>query len=893
MLDGRGDKANSGILNDNLAVLMMHQGRFDEAERYHKRAMALLEQALGRNHPSVGTAAANLGTTMNEAGRSIEAEPLLRRALDIKNAQKPFDAVATAVIEDNLAGLLRATDRHTEALDHFKRALELFRGALPAQHPRLATARNNFGRYLLDIGRYPAAEAELKQSLAIVEAIYGRDNFNVAVPLVNLADVYASTGRRDDARATFARAIALLEATYGAKHFSLLPAVMSSARLELRDGNVAAATALFQRGVDIELAHRARLGGKGGPSTGNAATRREPFLGLIDALWKASDDPATRDAGRALEIAQWDGMNASATAIAALGARAAANDPALAGLVRERQDLAAQWQAADRQITDLLAQSSQRNEETERELRSRIAALDSRIAEIDGSLATSYPAYRDLAAPAALTLAQVRDVLRPSEAVIQIMSAPDATDVWAVTRDGIVWHRAPIASTELQRLVRALRCGLDAAAWTGGGTQRCAVALGLDPSVTVAPKDVLPFDVARAHRLYEQLLAPLRNAIDGKDLLVVGSGALTSLPLQVLVTEAPSPTAAIDDYANVAWLGRKHAVTVLPSLSSLGALRRLARPSEAKRPYLGFGNPLLSGTDGTDRRAFEVAACDPATPAPLAVASSALAAAPLLRTTSIDELRRQPPLPETADELCRVARFTRAAADDVLTGARATEAAVKSLSQSGRLADARVLHFATHGLLAGETALFNAARTEPSLLLTPPAQASDTDDGLLTASEVAALKLDADWVILSACNTASGDDVGAEQLSGLARAFFYAGARALLVSHWAVNSDATVKLVTSAFETLSRDPSAGPARALAAAMAAMIGSGGRNAHPAYWSPFVVVGGSLPVVAAKADADPATAAPPAKRRAAGRPSQRAPARAPIDAEPDWKAKVLGR
>jgi CHAT domain-containing protein len=128
------------------------------------------------------------------------------------------------------------------------------------------------------------------------------------------------------------------------------------------------------------------------------------------------------------------------------------------------------------------------------------------------------------------------------------------------------------------------------------------------------------------------------------------------------------------------------------------------------------------------------------------------------------------------------------------------------------------------------------------LIFTPPKEATGLDDGYLSASEVAALKLDADWVILSACNTAAGGAQGAEALSGLARAFIYAGARALLVSHWSVDSAATVKLVTSAVGATARDKTIGRAEALRRAMLEMIDTGeGRQMHPAYWAPFVVVG----------------------------------------------------
>jgi CHAT domain-containing protein len=209
----------------------------------------------------------------------------------------------------------------------------------------------------------------------------------------------------------------------------------------------------------------------------------------------------------------------------------------------------------------------------------------------------------------------------------------------------------------------------------------------------------------------------------------------------------------------------------------------------------------------------------------------------------LDHLRSQPPLHDTADELCAVAADLKLARDDIMLGAKATETTIKTLNSTGRLARYRVVHFATHGTLAGEI----EGTSEPGLLLTPPKEQSELDDGYLSASEIAALKLDADWVILSACNTAAGGGTeGTEALSGLARAFIYAGARALLVSHWAVDSAATVRLVTSAVGVITRDRGVGRAEALRRAMLGMIDTGeARLAHPAYWAPFVVVGEGAP------------------------------------------------
>jgi CHAT domain-containing protein len=168
----------------------------------------------------------------------------------------------------------------------------------------------------------------------------------------------------------------------------------------------------------------------------------------------------------------------------------------------------------------------------------------------------------------------------------------------------------------------------------------------------------------------------------------------------------------------------------------------------------------------------------------------------------------------------------------------ATERAVKSAA----LDRYRVVHFATHGLLAGEVQQLVSVGAEPALVLTPPDVASEVDDGLLTASEIAMLKLNADWVILSACNTAAGNSADSEALSGLARAFLYAGARTLLVSHWGVDSAATVKLITKAFAELATNPSIGRSEAMRRSMLALINDEDPSgAHPTYWAPMVVVG----------------------------------------------------
>ncbi len=203
-------------------------------------------------------------------------------------------------------------------------------------------------------------------------------------------------------------------------------------------------------------------------------------------------------------------------------------------------------------------------------------------------------------------------------------------------------------------------------------------------------------------------------------------------------------------------------------------------------------------------------------------------------------LRSLAPLPESEDEIREMARVFGSGPADIFVRARASESWVKQLSASSQLARYRIVAFAAHGLVAGDL----QGVAEPAIALTVPSAATRDDDGLLTASEISSLKFDADFVILSACNTAAGDAAGSDALSGLARAFLYAGARSLLVSHWPVDSDAAVKLTTRMVAIMKEKPEISKAGALRLSMLEMIDNGEpRERHPDIWAPFFVFGAS--------------------------------------------------
>ncbi|MCP5036556.1 MAG: CHAT domain-containing protein, partial [Rhodobacteraceae bacterium] len=199
-------------------------------------------------------------------------------------------------------------------------------------------------------------------------------------------------------------------------------------------------------------------------------------------------------------------------------------------------------------------------------------------------------------------------------------------------------------------------------------------------------------------------------------------------------------------------------------------------------------------------------------------------------------VRNLSPLPGTARELRQIAMHFSAGSAQLYLRSDATEITVKNLD----LSSAAIISFATHGLITGDV----PGLSEPALALTPPDHAAGPDDGLLTASEASTLDIHADWVILSACNTAVADGTpGAEGLSGLARAFLFAGAKSLLVSHWPVRDDVAATLTADTLRRLQENPDLARARALQLAITFLRNdlSDPSLAHPSAWAPFVVVG----------------------------------------------------
>ncbi|TNB46900.1 CHAT domain-containing protein [Martelella lutilitoris] len=493
------------------------------------------------------------------------------------------------------------------------------------------------------------------------------------------------------------------------------------------------------------------------------------------------------DAFRQIQLSR---QSSAGRAIAAMTARMSAGSDELALLLRQRDALIAERnrileRAGEETITryDLLAD------------------IEPRLDAVEAELDAAYPDYGNYVASRPLSLEVARGLLRADEALVTYLLTGRGLHIFAVTRENVIWDRTVLDDGWLEQTVRKLRATLDPRGPLRAPVRGAMTPFDLGSGPAETPEG--GFDLALSHALYEKALGPVHALLpEGATLLIAPDGPLQAIPFAAMVAEAPDESVTGPArFAEAHWAIRDNAFATLPLPSTLRALRA----ENASRPvggFLGIGNPHFRQ--------------DPA-------------------------WLRLAPLPETGVELETLNAIVADDSGTLLLGDAANEDALARTA----LEDAAIIAFATHGLMGGEA----NGLTEPALALTPldnqVAGMAGMRDGLLTASEIAALELDADWVLLSACNTAQGQGgEGSEGLSGLARAFFYAGARRLVVSHWAVQSDATVALTTGMFDALADMPdNDSGARALRRSILAMIDDPENPSwsHPGVWAPFVTVG----------------------------------------------------
>ncbi len=762
-----------------LALLYEEQGRYAEAEPLCKRSLAIYEKALAHDHPLVATALVNLARLYEDQGHYPEAEPLYKRALAIYENAREPDRLDVATALNNLARLYKEQGRYAEAETLYKRSLAIYEKALGPDHSLIAGSLNNLASLYDNQGRYAEAETLCKRSLAIREKALGSDHLDVAQSLNNLAVLYFDQGRYAEAEPLYKRALAIYEKALVPDDPNVAHSLNNLASLYDEQGRYADALPLVRRTI------------------ANKTAATQPALPVLFGAQVAKFIAADEAIDDGLNVVQRASQTAAGEALNALAVRFSAGNDRLAALVRKDQDLAGEVANLDRALIAAFASDpSKRDAAAEQQIRDHISAVAKERADLQTVFARESPDYAALANPQPLTVADIQALLADDEALV-VIDLGAKSYAWTITRNAADWKELGSDAGQVAKLVATLRSQV---------------------------RSFTLFDPKLSFELYRQVLGPVEDMIAAKPRWsLVVDGALSSLPPQLLVTRDPTDKALKD----VDWLVRSHAVTVLPSVASLKVLRGKSTLEHAPKPLIGFADPVFD----RDPRQLQNARVAANVAASLGIRGS---------VADIAELRTAlPPLPETAGELRKVAASVQANPADVILGPDATVTRVKQ----AKLDQYRIVYFATHGLLAGEVAERAKLNAEPALVLSLPEHPTDFDDGLLTASKAAQLKLNADWVVLSACNTAAGDKPGAEALSGLARAFFYAGGRSLIVSNWEADSDSTVALMVGTFKALADDPKLSHAEALRKSMLAMIGDGQNPdwANPKYWAPFIVVG----------------------------------------------------
>lgn len=773
---------------NNLAANLYAQQRFAEAEPLYRRALDIELKLLGSAHPDVATAYNNLAANLTELGRNKEADELHLKALAIDSATGGEARRDTAVRFNSMAYSLYSQGRYQEADGFYRKALDINLKILGENHPDTALSYNNLASNLARQNQLGQAEPFYRKAVEIDRTVLGENHPDTAISYSNLA-----TNLNDQRRYADAEAMSTL-------------AVQAARRAEYISLGAGKATG--------------DLGGSDG------ITLRDVFNDYLGIAWNLGSQNSGEKArlrANAFRTAQDAMGSAAALAMAQAASRTASGKDDLARAVREEQDLAALAMSLDRKLLVALGQG---NGAQATQLKASYDAAVMRLEAASTRIDRDFPAYRELVSPKPLDVTEVQKALAPDEGLILMLTSGSAIYSFAVTPSAVSWNR--IGGDQVKQVMAnivRLRCEVD---WK---TCPFEEQDEIDRMPLTPFEDQLfrRYDLDKAYALYQQLIAPVASALKGaKRLYVTSSGALGDLPVAMLVESSPGSRADMADpnlLLNAKWLGDRYAITTLPAVSAL-RLKAVRANQQVSTSFRGYGDPLLDGTNLPDGGyGFFRGASD----------GSSLA--------DPDRIQTLAPLPGTRTELTAMAGLFGSANGTLQLGTMATETALR---QDKLIRSAGVIAFATHGLLPSPKFKLD----EPGLVFTPPNKPSATDDGILTASEASALTLSAEWVILSACNTASSANGagGSDNLSALSRGFLYAGAKALLASHWRVSDEATAALTVETLAARRNSPGLTRAQALQQAMKS-IRTGHRPdgsdvpgwsqewVHPSAWAAF--------------------------------------------------------
>lgn len=836
------------LYSRNAAWLQELRGNYVEAERFRRAALSNARQYLAtvvglvnKDSQVVRIARGNVTSTTRHLagvlaalGKLGEAEYLAHEALSQTLSYASFNTTDTSNALSVVANIKLQQGKIAEAARYADLAIKALEGSkvqpysttLAARRSQAGLIRGIQGRWSDALAMFEARDRDLRGSPEQF-AKFGSRNMDWAMALLKSGQGSKATGMLQKLL-DFNLKKPFVDPVYVAYLRGYLAVALS----EQGDGEQALKQ--FKQAMPA-LLQQARAGA-GNEDSGFVGGYRlrvilESYLELLAALQAGGRQIADLDiVTEAFKLADVGRNSSVQRAVTASAARATLPDARLAQLARREQDATNRIQALNKILARLAsAPEGRRLQKVMDDMQRDIESIAGEQAAARKELAEKFPDYANLVDPQPATPADIQRTLLPDEAVIAIFSGERQSYVWTITRGEVGYRVVPVPRQQIARDVASILRGVD-----------------------LSEGEARDFDTATAHRLYATLLAPDAAKWSAARLInVIPHGALGQLPFASLLTAAVMPRAGAKApaYADMPWLIRKVAIAQQSSASGFMALRRTVPGKLERQPFIGFGDPLFmaEAAQGSRRgarfRNLGIAAAKDETlrvveqgqqsPGPVANAEASN------RPSLAQAFALLPALPDTAEELKDIARTTGADPEkDVFLGARASESNIKAAN----LSRFRVVAFATHGLVPGEI----SGLDQPALAMSNPALSKDSDnDGFLTLEEVLGLKLNAEWVVLSACNTASADGHAIEAVSGLGRAFFYAGTRSLLVSNWAVETVSARLLTTGLFRQQASHRDMSRAEALRQSMLDVMKTASDDySHPAFWAPFSLVGDGL-------------------------------------------------
>lgn len=785
------------IAERRLVTALVNVGKLGEAAYYARASLAETLALFGLRTVAASRALQQLGAIRLQQGQVDQAASLLDHALQsIQQAQvQPF----SLALADRRAwiGLVQdMREKWTEANDTFSaRDADLRRS--PEQFAQLGSGNLDWAFALQNIGQPARAEAMLRRMFAWRQRHRFSDPLQVAYIRGYLANALALQRKQDEAVEQFR--LALPEMT----------------RLNWSESGGSSGD--FPGGFVRQYRLRVVV---------------EGYLELLANMQASgTSKPPIDVANEAFKVADMARNSAVQQAVVSSVARANLPDPQLAALARREQDAANRARSLGHLLEHVTAlPKSQIDEATVVALEREVHSAAEQQTTLRNEINDRFPGYADLTEPRPASLDEVRRLLRPGEALFAIYVGSRQTYVWTLSGEQARFRAVRITRQQWLQEVALLR-----------------------QSVDLSDGRIKPFDVAAAQRLYTMLLGQDADLLaSARTLDVIPDGILGQLPFALLLTGQVdlSPNSKHEAYAEMPWLIKKLAIEQFPSTNALVALRKAAPVASEQLPFVGFGDPLFVSAAPRDATKRDLSVRRLAiTPSPTDTAIVAAPTTPDGQPRSVrpdasaevavplsDVFSHLPALPDTGDELRDMAAAMGADLQrDLFLRRRATVCNVKATD----LSRYRVVAFATHSLAAGEV----AGLDQPALVMSNPVLVNGTcNNGLLSLDDVFALKLNADWVVLSACDTGSDDGIRSEAVSGLGRAFFYAGARSLLVSNWAVETVSARLLTTRLFRIQATNPGITRSEALRRSMLDLMSLPGTDyGHPAFWAAFSLVG----------------------------------------------------